>query len=88
MYKDALNCRAIFKLSVTNRGLTLHAVAEFKFMQCNLGGMFTAELLCLNVYQSLLVVSPDHSMWLQSSSPTQTVQTVCSTKERSPSISV
>jgi len=88
MYKYALNCRAIFKLSVTDGSLTLHTVAEFKFMQCNLGGMFAAELLCLNVYQSVLVVSPDHSMWLQSSSLTQTVQTVCSTKERSPSTSV
>jgi len=44
MYKDALDGCAIFKLSVTDRGLNLHTIAEFKFTQCRSGGMFTAEL--------------------------------------------
>jgi len=44
MYKDALKGRVIFKLSVTDRHLTLHKVADLKFVQCSSDGMFTAEL--------------------------------------------
>ena len=52
MYKDALNCRTIFKMSVNYRGLILRTVAEFKFVKCSSGGMFTAELY-VSVYISI-----------------------------------
>jgi len=32
------------QVAVTDRGLNLHTVVEFKLVQCSSGGMFTAEL--------------------------------------------